>query len=58
MAMNCPRDVCSAVSVAQTGTIAFRIPVPIPLMNRAELISHCEGIFDLEYETSPQIIQL
>lgn len=35
MATNCPRDLCSAVSVAQTGTIAFRIPVPHPLIRRA-----------------------
>jgi hypothetical protein len=35
MAMNCPRLVCSAVSVAQTGTMAFRIPVPTPLIRRA-----------------------
>ena len=36
MATNCPRDLCSAVSVAQTGTMAFRIPVPQPLMRRAQ----------------------
>lgn len=35
MATNCPRDLCSAVSVAQTGTMAFRIPVPQPFMRRA-----------------------
>lgn len=35
MATNCPRDLCSAVSVAQTGTMAFRIPVPQPLIRRA-----------------------
>lgn len=35
MAMNWPRLVCSAVSVAQTGTMAFRIPVPTPLIRRA-----------------------
>lgn len=35
MATNCPRDLCSAVSVAQTGTMAFSIPVPQPLIRRA-----------------------
>lgn len=35
MATNWPREVCSAVSVAQTGVMAFRIPVPMPLKTRA-----------------------
>jgi len=35
MATNCPRDLCSAVSVAQTGTMALSIPVPHPLIRRA-----------------------
>lgn len=35
MATNWPREVCSAVSVAQTGVIAFNMPVPIPLKIRA-----------------------
>ena len=35
MATNWPREVCSAVSVAQTGVMAFRIPVPMPLKIRA-----------------------
>lgn len=35
MAMNWPREVCSAVSVAQTGTMAFKMPVPMPLTARA-----------------------
>ena len=39
MATNWPREVCSAVSVAQTGVMAFRIPVPIPLKIRAEHFS-------------------
>ena len=42
MATNWPREVCSAVSVAQTGVIAFRIPVPIPLKIRAVLFSRLE----------------
>jgi uncharacterized protein YndB with AHSA1/START domain len=28
MAMNCPREVYSAISDAHAGTIAFRMPVP------------------------------
>lgn len=40
MEMNWPREVCSAVSVAQTGTIAFRMPVPHPLMRRAVAYQH------------------
>jgi hypothetical protein len=35
MAMNWPRDVCDAVSVAHTGTMALSIPVPNPLISRA-----------------------
>lgn len=35
MAINCPRDVWSATSVAQTGTMELRIPVPTPLTKRA-----------------------
>ncbi len=42
IATNWPREVCSAVSVAQTGVIAFRIPVPIPLKIRAVLFSRLE----------------
>jgi len=38
IAMNCPRDLCSAVSVAHTGTIEFKIPVPLPLTRRATII--------------------
>lgn len=38
MATNCPREVCEAVSVAQTGVIAFRMPVPIPFRVRAQNI--------------------
>lgn len=34
--MNWPREVCSAVSVAQTGTMALRMPVPIPLTALAD----------------------
>jgi hypothetical protein len=56
MAMNWPREVCSAVSVAQTGTMAFKMPVPKPLKTRA-------GICQLMYIAvasafSPHIIQL
>jgi len=39
IATNWPREVCSAVSVAQTGVMAFRIPVPIPFKVRARAIS-------------------
>ena len=35
MATNWPLEVCSAVSVAQTGVMAFKIPVPMPLKIRA-----------------------
>jgi hypothetical protein len=35
MAMNWPRPVCGTLSVAQTGTIALRMPVPNPLIKRA-----------------------
>ena len=35
MAMNWPRLVCCTLSVAQTGTMAFSIPVPNPLIKRA-----------------------
>lgn len=35
IAMNCPLEVCDAVSVAQTGTMALRMPVPKPLIRRA-----------------------
>ena len=43
-----PRDVCDAVSVAQTGVMALRMPVPIPLKTRAQNIhsgfiaEHCK----------------
>jgi hypothetical protein len=33
--MNCPRPVCGTLSVAQTGTMVFKMPVPNPLINRA-----------------------
>lgn len=32
---NCPREVWAAVSVAQTGVMAFKIPVPMPFNTRA-----------------------
>jgi hypothetical protein len=35
MDTNCPREVWAAVSVAQTGVMAFRIPVPMPFNTRA-----------------------
>ena len=35
---NAPREEWLAVSVAQTGVIAFRIPVPTPLNTRAQNI--------------------
>lgn len=35
METNAPRDVCEAVSVAQTGVMAFKMPVPMPLKTRA-----------------------
>ena len=50
MATNLPREVCSAVSVAQTGTIALRIPVPQPLTKRATE-SQRDLQKDLEYLT-------
>ena len=43
MATNWPREVCSAVSVAQTGVMAFRIPVPMPLKIRAVHFSLLQG---------------
>jgi hypothetical protein len=44
-AMNCPLDVCSAVSVAHTGTIALRMPVPHPLTCRelSDLLFHLDN---------------
>ena len=46
MATNWPRDLCSAVSVAQTGTIALSIPVPHPLTRRAiPHVSACKERF-------------
>lgn len=45
MATNCPREVWEAVSVAQTGTMTFRIPVPMPLTTRAGRGQYCLLIF-------------
>ncbi len=59
MATNCPRDLCSAVSVAQTGTIAFRIPVPHPLIRRAlnhQLYNCKTGKIPLLTEDHPNMI--
>ena len=39
MATSWPLDMCSAVSVAQTGVIAFKMPVHIPLKIRAAIFS-------------------
>lgn len=60
MATNWPRDLCSAVSVAQTGTMALRIPVPHPLIRRAGKTSdqHITSYSLHSIGNAPKIIQV
>lgn len=44
---NWPREVCSAVSVAQTGVIAFKIPILMLMKTRARLVSIADIALDI-----------
>lgn len=57
IAINCPRPVCGTLSVAQTGTMAFNIPVPKPLIKRATFSSILLYLFEFLILDLPKIIQ-
>lgn len=58
MATNWPREVCSAVSVAQTGVIAFNMPVPMPLKIRAATFNYLQELLSglLRTTDHPRIV--